>query len=57
MASEIAASVRRALRLTPTRMRDDVHFHLDTNGRPFVCDFHRCDSPSLSPGEVGVSQS
>ena len=57
MTSEIAASVRRALRLTPTRMRDDVHFHLDTNGRPFVCDFHRCDSPSLSPGELGIARS
>lgn len=53
MASQIAASVGRALRrvvsITP---HDDVHFHVDSEGRPFACDYRRCDSPGLTLDEA-----
>lgn len=29
-----------------------VHFHLYADGRPYVCDLHRCDSPALSVREI-----
>jgi hypothetical protein len=55
MTRRIAASIARALRTKPTH--EHVHFHLDSDGRPFVCDIDRCDSPALSPGEVGLAGS
>jgi hypothetical protein len=55
MASHIAASIGRALRRAlASPAHDDVHFHLDTDGRAFVCDHHRCESPGLSVGEAVV---
>ena len=53
MTSRIAASVNRALRRrTPATAQHDVHFHLDSVGRPYVCDYERCDSPSLTTAEA-----
>ena len=49
MKRRIASSITRAL-TQPTH--EDVHFHLDSEGRPFVCDVVRCESPSLSHGQV-----
>jgi hypothetical protein len=53
MTRRIAASLARALRSKPTH--EEVHVHLDSDGRPFVCDVDRCESPALSPSEVGVA--
>jgi hypothetical protein len=55
MTRRIAATIARAVRTMPAH--EDVHFHLGSDGRPFVCDFHRCESPELSPSEVGVALS
>jgi hypothetical protein len=33
---------------------ENVHFHVDSGGRAFVCDYDRCESPALTPGEVGL---
>jgi hypothetical protein len=51
MTYRIARSIARVLPAKPTR--EDVHFHLDSDGRPFVCDTARCESPALSLQEVG----
>lgn len=45
-----AASIVRAMFARPSN--PNVHFHADSDGRPFVCDVDRCESPSLSPSEV-----
>ena len=50
MTRRIAASITRALRADPGHER--VHFHLDGDGRPFVCDVDRCESPALSLSEA-----
>jgi hypothetical protein len=55
MTSAIAAAVRRALHLGRTASHYSVHFHMDASGRPYVGDFHRCDSPGLSSREMGLS--
>ena len=47
-----AASIRRALRVDPAA-HESVHFHFGAGGRPYVCDVQRCDSPTLTPGEMG----
>jgi hypothetical protein len=51
MKYRIAKSIARAVSARPEC--EDVHFHLDSNGRPFVCDATRCESPALSHREVG----
>ena len=38
------------------RRRDDVHFHTDGAGRPFVCDHARCDSARLTAGELAATR-
>jgi hypothetical protein len=50
MTSRLTASLRSIL--APVPRRETTHFHLGHDGRAFVCDFHRCDSPALSLGEV-----
>jgi hypothetical protein len=57
MASTIARSIWGAIRGVSSPSRDDVHFHIDSHGRPYVCDFHRCDSPSLTAREATMDQS
>ncbi len=53
MTSRIAASVGRALRrVIPATVQHDVHFHVDSVGRPYVCDYARCDSPGLTQDET-----
>lgn len=53
MTSGIATSVSRALRrVIPPTVQHDVHFHLDSGGRPYVCDYTRCDSPGLTADEA-----
>ena len=49
--ARLLAGVAQAL-----RTQDDpdahVHFHSGDNGRPYVCDNPRCESPSLDPAEA-----
>jgi hypothetical protein len=46
-------NARRALR--PAEL-DRPHFHVDADGRPFVCDFARCESPGLTVAEASRSR-
>lgn len=50
MTSMIGATIRRMLTARPSR--ETVHFHLHTDGQPFVCDRAPCDSPGLTLDEV-----
>jgi hypothetical protein len=52
MKRRIAASIASAFRASSGR--ESVHFHVDSGGRAFVCDYDRCDSPGLTHGEVGL---
>jgi hypothetical protein len=53
MTSRIATSISRALqRVIPATVQHDVHFHLGSGGRPYVCDYTRCDSPGLTADEA-----
>jgi hypothetical protein len=53
MTSRIAASVNRALRrVVAGTAEHHVHFHVDSAGRPFACDYARCDSPGLTAEEA-----
>jgi hypothetical protein len=51
MRTKLTAQLRNVLALE-WRQPTDVHFHTNEAGRPYVCDFARCDSARLSPGEV-----
>lgn len=51
MKHRIAKSIARVV--STKSERESVHFHLDSDGRPFVCDAARCESPALSHGELG----
>jgi hypothetical protein len=56
MTSQIAASVSRVLRrVVPATTQHDVHFHVDPGGRPYVCDYARCESPGLTCHEAQVA--
>jgi hypothetical protein len=50
MTSNLKAKI--SLILNPPHPRDAVHFHLRHDGRPFVCDLSRCDSPALTLNEL-----
>jgi hypothetical protein len=53
MTIRLAASVGRVLRRgVATEAQHDVHGHLDSVGRPYVCDYARCDSPGVSVDEI-----
>jgi hypothetical protein len=52
MNPKIKARIRRAL--NPSHTREAVHFHLARDGRPFVCDVSRCDSPALTVDDLGA---
>jgi hypothetical protein len=51
MTRRILASIARTWRAKANDQH--VHFHLHSDGQPFVCDVDRCESPALSAGEVG----
>jgi hypothetical protein len=55
MKHRIAKSIARAVSAKPEH--DDVHFHLNSEGRPFVCDTAHCESPGLSRKELGSIRS
>jgi hypothetical protein len=50
MKRRIAASIASAFRAGSHP--ENVHFHVDSGGRAFVCDYDRCESPALAPHEV-----
>lgn len=57
MTSRIAASVSRAMRrVVSAPAQHHVHCHIDAGGRPYVCDYARCESPGVSLDEVQLLQ-
>ena len=48
--SKLKTTVGRALRGDPADQT--VHFHLSSDGRPFACDVHACDSAALTLGDL-----
>jgi hypothetical protein len=46
MTTPLTRSIRRMLRSRPRQA--PLHFHLHHDGRPYVCDFARCESPALT---------
>jgi hypothetical protein len=55
MASKLKNTIGRALRVPTRHTSDQVHFHLASDGRAFVCDIHACDSAALTLGELQSS--
>lgn len=50
--TKMTTSIRRAFSPRPETHGEDVHLHLAHDGRPYVCDYARCDSPSLTAVEA-----
>ena len=50
--SKLKTAVGRALRGSVDPAQQAVHFHLSSDGRPFVCDVDACESAALTFGEV-----
>jgi hypothetical protein len=50
MTSSVRAKISRML--NPPHPREAAHFHLRHDGRPFVCDVSRCESPALTLNEL-----
>ena len=50
--SKLKTSIGRALRGSVDPAHQAVHFHLSSDGRPFVCDVHACESAALTIGEL-----
>ena len=54
MPHRIKTSIVRALRV-PAESQERIHLHLGSDGRPFVCDFHACESPTVTTDEINSS--
>jgi hypothetical protein len=50
--TKLKTSIGRALRGSVNPAHQAVHFHLSSDGRPFVCDVNACDSAALTLGEL-----
>jgi hypothetical protein len=50
--SKLNTTIGRALRGSTDPANQAVHFHLSSDGRPFVCDVHACDSAALTFGDL-----
>jgi hypothetical protein len=50
--SKLKTSIGRALRGCTDASRQPVHFHLSSDGRPFLCDVDRCESAALTLGDL-----
>jgi hypothetical protein len=48
----LKTSIGRLLRGSVDPARQAVHFHLSSDGRPFVCDVDACESAALTFGEL-----
>jgi len=55
MASMHTPNGWRAFRASLTPDPQLIHFHLDADGRAFVCDIDQCDSAALSLSEASWS--
>ena len=52
--TKLKTSMRRALRRSVDPSHQAVHFHLSSDGYPFVCDVDACESAALTLGELGA---
>lgn len=52
MRNTLTAPFRRVMRTQTQATVHQVHFHADGEGRAFVCDHYRCESPQLSAHEL-----
>jgi hypothetical protein len=50
--SKLKTAIGRALRGSVDPSRQPVHFHLSSDGRPFVCDMYTGESAALTIGEL-----
>jgi hypothetical protein len=50
--SKLKTTIGRALRGSVDPANQAVHFHLSSDGRPFACDGHACDSAALTSGDL-----
>jgi hypothetical protein len=56
MTSENNPGIWRALRGLVKPERGSVHFHIDADGRAFVCYSGRCGSTALTLNEVSLTE-
>jgi hypothetical protein len=54
--TKLKTSMRRALHRSVDPSHQTVHFHLSSDGHPFVCDVVACESAALTLGELGAHQ-
>ena len=54
--SELNTTIGRALHGSADPANQAVHFHLSSDGRPFVCDVQACDSAALTSGDLRLIQ-
>jgi hypothetical protein len=54
--SELNTTIGRTLRGSADPADQAVHFHLSSDGRPFVCDVHACNSAALTYGDLRLMQ-
>ena len=50
--SKLKTSIGQALRRSVDPAQQTVHFHLSSDGRPFVCDVDACESAALTLVEL-----
>jgi hypothetical protein len=50
--SMLKTAIGRALRGSVDPANQAVHFHLSSDGRPFVCDVDACEPAALTFGEL-----
>ena len=50
--SKLKTAFGRTRRGSVDPSRQPVHFHLSSDGRPFVCDVHACESAALTISEL-----
>ncbi len=56
MSTEIAESIRRAMRRVTASGGAGVHYHVDFAGRAFACHSSRCDSSGLTLREARLTE-
>jgi hypothetical protein len=54
--SKLKTMIGRTLSGSVDPAKQAVHFHLSSDGRPFVCDVHACDSAALTIGDLRFMQ-
>ncbi len=56
MNSDQSTRTWRAARGTQAPACETVHFHIDADGWPFVCDYASCDSPGVAIAGAGSQE-